>query len=251
MNYGSGLMLGMGLVQAAKGLFGASSAMGGMGGMGGSMRGKTNPMESVLGMLGSGENRGGMGRGKKTPANFSDFSSFQMPSAQTAPAPSKPSFELVSALPGRRRYRASAISKELAVIMEENLSKLDYVQTIRVNADTGSVLITFEESDLDKIDEIAHWIKKHLFSENYAEYKRDRKLNQIFYGSITKSVKSTLRHISHILIRETHGLFDIRSLSSAIFAIFGFRKVILNGEFPSGIQMLWWAVSLMRGTKGV
>lgn len=239
MNYGSGFMLGLSLAQAAKGILSPSAES--------NTQRKMNPMNSAFGALG----RNNLGRGKQNSEAFSDFSSLQIPQVQSSVSSPNVSFELESRIYGRRRYRASHIPEELAVAMEENLNKLDYVKSIVVNPDTGSILITFDECDLEKIEKLAEWMKKHLFSENYAEYKRDRKLNQIFYGSITKSVENTIKQISHMIIGETHGLFDIRSLSSAIFAILGFRKVILNGEFPSGIQMLWWAVSLMRGARGV
>ena len=244
MNYGSGLMLGMSLVQAAKGMLGGSSR-GGFGAIGGSGRGNFSSMGKMTELFENNMKKGSMGGRKQS----FDASELQLPQVFSQSVPEKNSFELASALPGRRRYRASNISKELAEIMEENLSKLEYVKTIEVNPDTGSVLLTFDDEDLDKIDALAHAIKKRLFSDNYAEYKRDRKLNQVFYGSVTKSIKSTVRHISHTIVRETGGLFDIRSLCSCLLMIFGFRKVILNGEFPSGIQMLWWAVSLMRGIK--
>ena len=48
-------------------------------------------------------------------------------------------FELVSALPGRRRYQAAVISAGLASILEENLSRLDFV-SVEVNALSGSIL---------------------------------------------------------------------------------------------------------------
>ncbi len=228
MNYASGLMMGMSLAQAAKNFLGGSVGKG--------MRGKANPMGEMFDLTGE-------KRGNKNPS-----AAFDLPSINFL-QDEKKDFELVSALPGRRRYRASSISKELAAALKAQLSKLDYITTVEVNPDTGSILFTFDEKNLSQIDELAHALKKRLFSDSYAEYKLDRKVNKVFYGSITKSIKSTIRHISHTILRETNGLFDIRSLSSIIFAILGFRKVVMNGEFPSGIQMLWWAVSLMRGIK--
>lgn len=229
MNYASGFMLGMSLARTAKGIFGGSL--------------NKNAVGGAL--------RAGTKRGKKVSSGGFDVSAFDFSQSaqQIFNLRPKYDFELVSALPGRRRYRASFISKELADQLQKQLSKLEYINTVEVNPDTGSILFTFDEKNLSQIDALAHAIKKRLFNDSYAEYKFDRKINQIFYGSITKSVKRTIRHISHIIVRETNGLFDIRSLSSIILSVLGFRKVIMNGEFPSGIQMLWWAVSLMRGIK--
>lgn len=158
-------------------------------------------------------------------------------------------FGLEFRTPGRCRYRTQPINPALARLIEINLSKLDFIKTINVTPETGSILITFDEKDAAKIGRLAIWLKKHLFNAEDAEYRQDLKLNRVFYGGITRSIKSTLRHISKTIIRETNGLFDIRSLSSLIFFSLGLRKMLLTGQLPSGVQMIWWAVSLLRGVK--
>ena len=41
------------------------------------------------------------------------------------------------------------------------------------------------------------------------------------------------------------------SLASLLFLLRGLRKMLLTGQYPSGSQMLWWAVTLMRGWRTV
>lgn len=238
MSYASGLMLGTAIVQGLKGLMGGNASMGGMGnGMGGGMRGKSGFPFGASNMF---DNQN-INLPKIPAANI-------QPNFKTVQA--EP-FKLISALPGRRRYRAENISGKLKILMEGNISKLDYVNSIEVNPVSGSILITFDEVNEDKIFELEQWMKARLFAPNYAAFERDARLNKMLYGSITNSVKNTVEHVSNIIIRESHGMLDIKSLFSMIFVVLGFRKVILNGEAPSGIQMLWWAVSLMRGIKAI
>ena len=74
-----------------------------------------------------------------------------------------PSFALVSALPGRRRYRASRIAPSIAALLEERLGALDFVKSCEVSAVSGSILIEFDEADSLRVDALAAWLKEHLF----------------------------------------------------------------------------------------
>ena len=134
-----------------------------------------------------------------------------------------PSFALVSTLPGRRRYRASRIAPAIAAALEERLSSLEFIKEIQVNALSGSILITFDETDCLRVDALAAWLKEHLFSEMPSAW----------------------------INRHTAGWFDMSSLVSLLFALRGLRKVLMTYSSPSGAQMLWWALSLMRGWRTV
>ena len=59
------------------------------------------------------------------------------------------------------------------------------------------------------------------------------------------------REFSAWINRHTAGWFDMSSLVSLLFALRGIRKVLMTYSSPSGAQMLWWALSLMRGWRTV
>ena len=261
MSYASGFMMGTALVQglgsmlmgggaagagaAATGMMGASKMMG----AGRMMGGASRMMGSGSRMLGS---RGGSmgGRGKSSQG-------FEMPEVNLGKflKPAEP-FKLESDLPGRRRYRAACISSELAKLLEEKLAKLDYVKTIKVNAESGSILLTFAVEDAGKIDVLAKWMEEKLFQGQGAvaavpQGASGGKMPEAQAGSITRSIRGTVRAISNWIKDHTGGLFDMSSLASLLFLLRGFRKMFLTGQYPSGSQMLWWAVTLMRGWRTV
>ena len=143
-----------------------------------------------------------------------------------------PSFALVSTLPGRRRYRAARIAPAIATALEEHLSSLDFIKDIQVNALSG-------------------WLKEHLFSEPSSAEAACAGLDESHAGRVTRSVRNTGRAFSAWINRHTAGWFDMSSLVSLLFALRGLRKVLMTYSSPSGAQMLWWALSLMRGWRTV
>ena len=162
-----------------------------------------------------------------------------------------PSFALVSTLPGRRRYRAARIAPAIATALEEHLSLLDFIKDIQVNALSGSILITFDEADCLRVDALAAWLKEHLFSEPSSAEAACAGLDESHAGRVTRSVRNTGRAFSAWINRHTAGWFDMSSLVSLLFALRGLRKVLMTYSSPSGAQMLWWALSLMRGWRTV
>ena len=162
------------------------------------------------------------------------------------------SFKLVSSLPGRRRYRVGKVSPELAKLLEEQLVKLSYVQSVSVNAVSGSILLTFAEADEACIDQLAKWLENKFFSSPLNKAKMALLAgSEAHAGSITRSVRNTARAFSQWIKDHTCGWFDMSSLASLLFLLRGLRKMLLTGQYPSGSQMLWWAVTLMRGWRTV
>ncbi|SHK47675.1 hypothetical protein SAMN05216582_10548 [Selenomonas ruminantium] len=253
MSYASGFMMGTALVQGlgsmlmGGGAAGVGAAATGM--MGASkMMGAGRMMGSGSRMLGS---RGGAMGGRSMSSQ-----GFEMPDINLGKflKPVEP-FKLESDLPGRRRYRAAAVSAELAKLLEEKLAKLDYIETIKVNAESGSILLTFAVEDAGKIDALAKWMAEKLFTAQVPTAAQQggavSKMPEAQAGIITRSIRGTVRAISNWIKDHTGGLFDMSSLASLLFLLRGFRKMFLTGQYPSGSQMLWWAVTLMRGWRTV
>ena len=160
-------------------------------------------------------------------------------------------FALVSSLPGRRRYRAARIAPSIASLLEERLAAMDFVKCVQVNALSGSILLTFDEADCLRVDALAAWLKEHLFSEPSSAEAACAGLDESHAGRVTRSVRNTGRAFSAWINRHTAGWFDMSSLVSLLFALRGLRKVLMTYSSPSGAQMLWWALSLMRGWRTV
>lgn len=216
MSYVSGFMMGAAIGKSIRQMFGGSSATPSSG-------------------------RAAVGRRSRAAAK-----------PQAVPLGPVPSFALVSALPGRRRYRAARIAPSIATLLEERLAALDFVKSVQVSAVSGSILIEFDEADSLRVDALAAWLKEHLFPAAPADGAAEcAGLDESHAGRITRSVRNSGREFSAWINRHTAGWFDMSSLVSLLFALRGIRKVLMTYSSPSGAQMLWWALSLMRGWRTV
>ena len=168
-----------------------------------------------------------------------------------------PSFKLVSSLPGRRRYRVSKLSPELANLLEEQLIKLSYVQSVQANPVSGSILLVFDEAYEADVEQLAQWLERKFFGGVADKISRGfgkmaaMASSEAHAGSITRSIRNTARAFSQWIKDHTCGWFDMSSLASLLFLLRGLRKMMLTKQYPSGSQMLWWAVTLMRGWRTV
>ncbi|MCB5703362.1 hypothetical protein LIQ46_10400 [Megasphaera elsdenii] len=169
------------------------------------------------------------------------------------PAADVPRFACVSVLKGRRRYRAAALvgNQELAELIEEKISTLPDVQFIQVSAVTGSILIfAHSEGTLDRLE---NFFRFRLFPNAVegivsavcdAEREEAKKKEETTY---LKAVRDTGTFFSRIIRNESSRFFDLRTVAALLLTLRGLRKVVFMGQRPSGPQMLWWALSLLRG----
>ena len=256
---GTGMMMGMAAGQAlAQMLLGGGSGgrgmMGGRGGMGG--------MTSMLGSM------GGRGRSGGQPGLLDSGLEMMKQAGQSVAkagdrlqgmvCPPRPeSFALVSRQPGRRRYRAS-FDKDLEKTLAK-LARLPFLQEVKANALTGSILFIYEatEANEEEMDKLAAALREKVFKDNVppappAPPKGGEGLPpEAHAGAITRSLRGTMRAFSAWIKEHTGGWLDISSAASLFFLLRGFQKMFANQQFPTGSQMFWWAISLMRGWRTV
>ena len=160
-------------------------------------------------------------------------------------------FHCVSKLPGRRRYRAE-MTKELAALLQEKLSQLDFLQRVEVHAMTGSLLFVYDPADEAKMDVLEDFLRDSIFKKDWQRTVDDvAQPLEAHAGALTKSVRGTVRAFSTWIRTASHGWLDVSSAAFLVFLLRGLRKMIPMKQYPSGSQMLWWAVSLMRGWRTV
>ena len=160
-------------------------------------------------------------------------------------------FRCVSKLPGRRRYRA-AMSQELAALLQEKLSQLAFLKRVEANDLTGSLLFVYDPADEAKMDVLEDFLRDSIFKRDWQRTVDDvAQPLEAHAGALTKSVRGTVRAFSSWIRTAAHGWLDVSSAAFLVFLLRGLRKMILTKQYPSGSQMLWWAVSLMRGWRTV
>ncbi|MES9636472.1 HMA2 domain-containing protein [Megasphaera elsdenii] len=168
------------------------------------------------------------------------------------PAAAVPRFACVSVLKGRRRYRAAALvgNAELAKLIEEKVSTLPDVQFVQVSAVTGSILVfAHSEGTLDKLE---NFFRFRLFPnavEGLVGAVCDAgqaEAGKAESATYLKAVQDTADVFSQAIFRKSKAFMDLRTLIAVVLTLRGLRKTVFLGQRPTGPQMLWWALSLLR-----
>jgi len=161
------------------------------------------------------------------------------PVQQQAKVTAEPPFTCVHASPGRRRYRTPYLTKEFAAVLEECLARLPFVLSVRANAVSGNILLTYLPEDEAHIVVLAEGLQA-IFSEGRTAPPP---------ATLAQSVRRSVHDFSGWIQRHTGGALDLSSVVAGIFVLRGIRQLVLTNNTPSGSQMLWWALTLMRGWK--
>lgn len=244
----TGMMMGLALGQA---LLQMLAGGGGRGGMMGSPLGAGMQAGASLasGLFGKG-GRQGQTELPSLPDLSKAASGLPAP-FRSRPQPSEPFFQ-VSKLPGRRRYRAAFLWPEFADLLQQKLSRLPFVKECRVNAVSGSILFLYdgtEEAEAE-MDKLASFLRERIFRLPPPPEDMPGSFHlESHAGLLTKSVRGTVRDFSRWLKLQTGGALDASSAASLLFMAKGLWKMLDTKQYPSGAQMFWWAVSLMRGWR--
>ena len=274
MSYMSGLMIGTALIQGLGSMLsgGASAGMGGGMGMG-----RSAGMSGLFGMA-SGMGRGGMGRSSGMSGLFGMMPTGMgsmfgqgagrgrgMGMAQDASgsaavsAPAMPAFALKSAVPGRRRYYAAALqgNEELAKLLEKNLGRIAFIDSVKASSVTGSLLVCYT-GDEGAVDRLMADLGKRVFgATEHAGFNLPQGLSDLLpaagvtqpLAELGASIRRTAGAANVWLHEKTHGWLDFPSVFALGFIVRGLRKILLYEQRPSGPQMLWWAFSILKGWK--
>ena len=147
-------------------------------------------------------------------------------------------FSCVHASPGRRRYRTPYLTEAFAKVLEERLLRLPFIRAVRTNTVSGSILLSYAPEDEAHVLVLAEGLCA-IFAEGKVQPP----------ATLAKSVRRSVESLSAWIQRNTGGALDLSSLVAGVFIMRGVRQLVISNNTPSGSQMLWWALSLMRGWK--
>lgn len=159
-------------------------------------------------------------------------------------------FVCVHASAGRRRYRTPYLTEETAQLLAAGLARLSFVRAVQVNADSGSILLLYHAEDEAHILVLAEGLEK-IFSQGHTAPH---------VGTLAQSIRGSVHAFSGWIQAHSGGALDLNSLAAGIFFLIGIRQLILSNAVstvtgtrtaPSGFQMLWWGLTLMRGWRTV
>ena len=237
MNYVSGLMLGASIANMLRQTLGGSGRGGasfapGMGGRGRGMQGNMFSSDPS-GLAGGASALAGLFGGGRTGGHGTAAAQVQPQERAEQP------FVCVHASCGRRRYRTPYLTPEFAKVLEARLARLPFVAEVRANALAGSILLVYAPEDEAHILILAEGLEA-IFAEGRTAPPP---------ATLAQSVRRSVHDFSGWIQRNTGGALDLSSVVAGVFVLRGIRQLVLTNNTPSGSQMLWWALTLMRGWK--
>lgn len=152
--------------------------------------------------------------------------------------------ETVSNLPGRTRFRTSAVVGREAArdLLIQNLSKIKGVTSIEVNLTSGSVLIHYQPETMTPELLFAAIIKLLDLEAEFLSTPESMLARE--FREIGSSLNRTVYEL-------TGGVTDFHTLlliSLAFLGIYIIRKDPVRA-FPSGLTLLWWAYRSFRSDR--
>lgn len=211
--------------------------------LGGGRAGSASPLTSLLGMSGRGGSAqlpsGFFGGGRKGGASSAGMAQESAPVPTQMKVSAEPPFVCVHASSGRRRYRTPYLTPEFGKVLEELLPRLPFVTEVRANAVAGSILFVYPPEDEAHILVLAEGLGE-IFAEGRTAPPP---------ATLAQSVRRSVHDFSGWIQRNTGGALDLSSVVAGVFVLRGIRQLVLTNNTPSGSQMLWWALTLMRGWK--
>lgn len=83
------------------------------------------------------------------------------------------------------------------------------------------------------------------FNGNFNNFNNDAS------GQILNSIKNNFGEINAWIKKVTNGLLDLNMSMALFFMVRGIRRLILEKQTPNAWQMIWWAMSILRGWRFV
>ena len=146
-------------------------------------------------------------------------------------------------LPGRVRFKIATLAGNRGDSdkIVNTLSSLKGVTTIEVNNYSGSVLIVFNENEIQA---------ELLFTALIRILGLEKQLEHTNESRIAREIQTIGKSINRAFNENTGGFIDLWTAIALTMAFIGSKKLIKekSAAFPAGFTLVWWAVNmLLRG----
>ncbi len=149
------------------------------------------------------------------------------------------------ALPGRVRFLVPSLAgnEPGTTSLQERLSTLPGVQSVRVTATTGSVLIHYREEQVQA---------ELLFAAIVRLLGLDDEIAKSPKPVIARELRTIVDSLNRAVYEQTNGLLDFSSLLLIILAGVGASKLFREGAkaVPGGFTLIWWGLHQLLGGGG-
>lgn len=166
--------------------------------------------------------------------------------AQEAPLPRFQSgpLRVRHAIEGRLRLQAPALrgARLEQVEWPHTLEQLPGIETVRVNAVTGSILIRYRGDAIEPMM-IFEAVARMLGVEEELHHPPPPRL--------LRELRDVGDGLNRAVYDGTSGALDLWTLLVVGLAAMGIKKVVENGwdAFPAGFTLLWWALHVVSHSE--
>ncbi len=154
----------------------------------------------------------------------------------TFPGTTRGPLRVIHALPGRMRFRAPSLKGNEAAkeLVESKIGALEAVASISVNILSGSVLVKFNEKDLEP---------GLLFAVLIRVLGLEKEFEKPPKPILATEMKDVADSLNRFVYDHTGGIVDLWTLLFILIAGQGVRELYAGGKrvLPPGLTLLWWA----------
>ena len=148
-------------------------------------------------------------------------------------------------LPGRMRLRAEVLKNndKAKELVETKLRALEAVRNVSANTITGSVLVSYEDKDLEP---------GLLFAVIVRVLGLEKEFEKPPKPVIAEELKDLADSLNRYVFDKSNGMVDLWTLLFILLAGQGVRDLYAGGKraIPPGFTLLWWAtLGLLRDKR--
>lgn len=164
----------------------------------------------------------------------------------------KLSAQIIHITPGRIRFKIPAKRHDPSFFenLQVDCSSIEGVKQVTTNMLTGSVLLLYDEI---KQDTVIECIKNHPLLDFESKNYQIGKSGEIFTASdqqtAAQKASSSFTSFDSALKEFSNGFLDLRSVLFISFVMIAARQLTKGAVFGSAINLLWYAIQLLRLNK--
>jgi heavy-metal-associated domain-containing protein len=149
---------------------------------------------------------------------------------------------VVHAIPGRLRLRLERadLSDDFVAALERLLLSMPGVQEVRIALQTGSVVVRFDQRQLDLERLLAQARASRLLELVRADRPQDQ-VKTVPTSLTAARVQRAFHEVDVRLSELSHGRWDLRSVVPATFGLLALRQIVTNFGDLAGIP--WYALA--------
>jgi len=150
----------------------------------------------------------------------------------------------VHLLPGRVRFRIPLMIGKEADLKRicSDMKKISGVNTVNFNKINGSILIHFEERQVQA---------DLLFAALIRLLGLEEELNKIPTSKLNEEFRNILGAVNQGVYSKTNGIIDLYTAIPIVLAVLGITRIVSERTLtlPTGLTLLWWAYNSLISNK--